>query len=173
MTLFEKIILFIIGLGLMFKLLYIPGPLLTLGLLILSSYYMIFGFTILNSIKFKDIFKRDAYKNVSELRIIATVFIGLGVSIVMVGILFNTLSIPGPMLIIGLIYLTLFLVFFSFLAKEKSSLYKRVMIRLIIILLFGYSLVFYPFSKYRDQNKVDKMYIDYEINHNEFEEENE
>jgi uncharacterized membrane protein YidH (DUF202 family) len=162
MTWFEKIVVFVGLVGTLFKLLYIPGPLFSFSLLLLSIYYFLFSFIILNDIRFKNTFKKEAYKSISKQRIIGSVFIGIGIAILIFGILFNVLIIPGPLLFIGTLYTMLSLFLFSILADEKNDAYRRIMVRMSVPLIFGFCLIVFPISNYRNEKKYmeKSQYLD-------------
>ncbi len=145
----EKILGLIIIVSLILKLLLIPysGILLTVTLMTLAFIYYPFGFAFFNEIRLRKIFKKESYKGISALRIIGAIAVGIGLSILCIGILFKLqswaysdtnlkfgLSVTFIALIIALIRLM----------KVKDNFYKKILKRIIIIGGLGLILLFIP-----------------------------
>ena len=70
------------------------GLLITLSCILLAQLYFVFGFALLNNIRFRKIFKKDSYNNVSVLRIILTIITGLTLSLLVIYALFKFMRWP-------------------------------------------------------------------------------
>ena len=173
MTLFERIVLGLFVLGAVCEVLHIPGPILTVSMLLLMFYYVFFSFTFLNNVKFKEMFKRKSYLEISKQRILGTIVIGVGIGVLIIGLLFNILIIPGPIRHIGVVYLSICLFLFTVLVKDKTDLYRKVIVRITIPLFLGYLSILYPLSNLRDEDKIIEIRNEqYNNDYNEIEEEN-
>src|SRR5690554_4892641 len=85
----------IIALGL--NLLLIPGGgvLTVLTLSTLSTIYFYFSFALFNDIRFRKIFKKDSYENISRWRIIGAIGTGFALSATTAGLMCKFQSWPG------------------------------------------------------------------------------
>jgi uncharacterized protein len=142
MKLTEKILAGLGLLGIILKLMLIPGGSIVflLGIQLLSIVYFIFGFALFNKIRLRNIFKGDSYAHTNVMRIIGGVCTGLCLSVLLTGIMFKILLWPGaaPMLIIGLVPGAVILVIaFIKLLTTKNSYYTGVMIRMGAALLIS------------------------------------
>ncbi len=156
MTKFEKIVGVVFITGFIFKLLGIPGPIFTLGAILLAAYYFIFGFIILNQKKFKNGFKKENYKNITGLRLTGSIVTGISLAfIIFFGILFSTLAIPGPRLIILILYSVVFLIYITTINQENSK-YNNNIFRLSFFLVFGWGIYF--ITPYNEYNIFDRYY---------------
>jgi hypothetical protein len=106
----ELILIGIAVLALLMKFLHLPasGILTVLSLSSISVIYMYLGFALFNNLRFRKIFKKESYKEISTKRIIGGVGAGLALSVSAIGILFKFQSWPGASvnLIIGIVGLT-------------------------------------------------------------------
>tara|TARA_B100000780_G_C21122411_1_gene454784 strand:+ start:1782 stop:2369 length:588 start_codon:yes stop_codon:yes gene_type:complete len=73
-----------------------------LSLLLVSMLYFAFGFALFNKVGLRDLAKKDAFKGISQNRIIGAVLIGLSLSTAVIGILFKIQSWPGSSFNLGL-----------------------------------------------------------------------
>ncbi|MDP4227049.1 MAG: hypothetical protein Q8910_11775 [Bacteroidota bacterium] len=169
----EKIlgIIVVIGLILKFSMISGGGILLTLSLMTLACLYYPLGFALLNQIGFKQIFKKEAYKGLSALRIIGAIGAGMAFSAICVGILFklqywtgaNIYLIAG--LVPSLIVLVIALIKYF---KAKGEFYIGILKRIAIIGTFGLlficisdlTIVKIQFRDHPDYIKAYEMYLD-------------
>lgn len=143
----EKILGFIALAALILKLIPLPGSatFLILSLSLLSIIYYLFGFAFFNQIQFKKIFNKDSYKELSNLRIIGAIAVGIVLAIICIGLLFKLQRWPGARinlfmgLILSLIVLIIALIKYS---KSKEDFYSRIIKRLIIMGGFALMLIF-------------------------------
>lgn len=114
--------------------------LITLLTLLLSMLYFVFSFGLLNQIRFRNLFKKESYKDISILRIIGTIGTGFVLSLILISILFKFQRWPyGSMiLLIGLVSVLPIIVVavFKFITN-RTSFYRALLIRLSIISLVG------------------------------------
>lgn len=85
--------------------------------------YIIFGFALLNNIKFINLFNKQAYKNTTLASIMISIIISWSLSLVLVAFLFKAMHWPGgwDMLITGIFMLLIFLFFSIFYINAKQS----------------------------------------------------
>ena len=112
------------------------GPMfIALTLAILSLLYFFFGFALLNKIRFRKLFKKEAYKGISLISIIFAFLIGNLLSTAVLGTLFGLLSWEGatPMLCaaIACMATAALLVLIEYLVT-RSDLYKSALPRILI-----------------------------------------
>ncbi len=114
---------------------------------LLAVFYLGFGLLLFNKIKFKNLLKKDSYKDISGLRKIGSIVTGLSFSLICIGSLFKLQSYSGAetILIDGLILLFVVAIIsiLKFL-KSRSDFYKRILIRSTIIGGFGLLIFFMP-----------------------------
>jgi len=98
------------------------------ALFILSLYslcfiYLIFGFSILNDIKLRHIFKKDAYKNISGKSIFISIFTGWALSTILIGYMFKIMLWPGgqAILITSIFWLLLVIVTALFINNDVNK----------------------------------------------------
>ena len=143
----EKICGLLIFVSLILKLALITGGsiLFVLSILVLSLIYYPFGFAFFNQVILRRIFKKESYKGISVLRIIGAIGVGMALSAICIGTLFKIQEWPGANtnLKAGLISSILILIIsiYKYL-KFKALYYKRILIRLIIIGVFGLILLY-------------------------------
>ena len=140
---FEKIFGIVAVVALIMKLASLPG-----GAILMSSsftglacIYLIFGFAIFNDIKLENAFNSSSYSGISKLRILGSIGVGLLLSIVCCGILMLMMEWPGGDFVT--IYVKIFSILgitLSSLAYSlglKSSFYKAIFLRIVIVGCFG------------------------------------
>lgn len=138
----ERILLIIAFFAILLKFMLINGSglLTVLSLMSLAVIYYLLGFAFFNSIRLKDIFKKQSYNGISVLRIIGTIGFGFSISTVIIGILFILQSWNGGSvnLITGLaILLICTVVAIIRWTKTKSGSYNLIFSRAAIIGFFG------------------------------------
>lgn len=137
----------IIALGL--NLLLIPGGgvLTVLTLSTLSTIYFYFSFALFNDIRFREIFKKDSYENISRWRIIGAIGTGFALSATTAGLMFKFQSWPGADFnlgagLVGLLIVTIIgLIKYS---RNKSNYYTRIFKRAAIFGGLGLILMLTP-----------------------------
>lgn len=100
---------------------------------ILGMMYFLVGFSVINNIKFKDIFKEASYKSVTTGRVVGAIFTGFILSTAVNAILFNSMNWVGGKIISLLALASIivcFIVAFLKYNKLKSDFYAYVLIRL-------------------------------------------
>lgn len=165
-----EIVLGMLGLiGAVMSLLFITGgniiTVCALTLLILLN--MIFGFAIYNGIRFRKIFKRDNWKNISSLQILGGIAAGFSASALIVGILYKILIWPGStaMLQSGLFFCLITIVVGSVKRKQSqapiySNTFKRMIIygsvALICIIVPTNAILEFKYSDYPEYLEAKK-----------------
>ncbi len=133
----EKILGIIFVLGLILKIANISGGmmLVLISSLLLSTLYFYLGFALFNDIPLNKVFKNDTYLSISKNKIIYAISVGFGLSILLTAIFFKLQNYTGqiPMMLVGLSVSLINLIFgIVKFAQNKSSFYKKILIRLII-----------------------------------------
>ncbi|QXP59006.1 hypothetical protein [Olleya sp. HaHaR_3_96] len=127
--------------------------LITLSTFILSLIYFFFSFKLLNSNK------KDSTEKTSSLKKNEMFLTGITLSIVLIGILFKFLRWPyGSFnLMFGLLFLIpiLIITIFKF-SKTKAEFYKNLLVRLLIIGVFGTLMLFT-----KDETLLEMHYRDF------------
>lgn len=149
MRILEKILGLLIIVSLILKLLLVPysAILLTVILIALAIIYYPFGFAFFNEIRLREIFKKESYKGISASRIIGAIGVGIGLSILCIGILFklNSWAYSDINLKFGLFvsFMALSVVLIKLL-KVKNNFYINILKRIVIIGGLGLILLFIP-----------------------------
>ena len=167
----EKILGLVIIIAFVMKLALIPGGsiLTVISLTILACIYYPLGFAFFNGIRLRQIFKKDSYKGITVLRIIEAIGVGIGLSVICIGILFKLQLWPGANtnLLTGLIT-TLIILIIALIRylKSKSDYYTLIFKRIAIIGGVGLIFTFLPdltITKIQFRNHPDyiKAYEDY------------
>lgn len=170
----EKILSVVILVSLLMKFAFIPlgNVLLVFSISLLTLIYYSLGFAFFNNIRLRKIFDKDSYKETTTLRIVGAIGVGMGLSAVLVGILFKFNRYPGAdtSLIAGLV-LTAIIVVIALIknAKSKSEYYKRIIIRAIIIGGLGLVMALLPkmaITEFQYRNYPDYIEAyEYHVNH--------
>lgn len=120
------------------------GILLVLSFTALAILYY-FSFLLLNDIRFRDIFKKKAYKHTTALRIIISVVVGFAFAYTLMGALFKMQFYPGANILLGLGLITTSLVLvFSAISyfQKRTAFYRGVLTRIAVIGGLGLVLFF-------------------------------
>ncbi|MFA6201440.1 MAG: hypothetical protein WC679_13645 [Bacteroidales bacterium] len=138
----EIILVVITLIALFMKYLLIPwgSSITSVTMILLSLFYFPFGFAFLNKIPLRKIFKKDAYKGITTMRMIGSIGVGMSLSAIYIGILFKLNSWPGANhdLIVGLATLVIILVIALFRkAKLKEANYFFMFSRIVILSILG------------------------------------
>jgi len=161
----------IIAVALLFKSILVSGGdvLLSLGLSLLAILYYPLGLFVFNSIKARTIFKREAYKGITFLRGFGAVAAGIVFSILISGIQFKFLLLPGAGVMLGVglaacgVLLVILLI--KYILKNTLKFYKQMLVRTIIIGIFGCILFLTPGTElvkffHRDHPGYVKAFIE-------------
>jgi hypothetical protein len=122
-----------------------------LTLFILTSIYFYLGFALFNGIRFRQIFKKESFKGISNLKMVGAVGTGFSLSMIIIGILFFIQSWPDPKasIIMGLTLILIIMTISLFKYwKTRSKYYKNILIRIVIIASIGLVVLFIPRTKY-------------------------
>src|SRR4051812_16939260 len=97
MKLTERILISLTVLGVLLKLLLIPGAsiIFLISIVLLWGLYFVFGFALFNNIRLRNIFKGKSYAHTNALRITGAACTGIVLSMLLNGILFKILHWPG------------------------------------------------------------------------------
>lgn len=87
----EVVLLTLIGLSILLCLFDISGALflLTISICTASTFYIVFGFSIFNQIRLRDLFKKSAYANTNWKRILFAIATGYTMALLLLGLLFR------------------------------------------------------------------------------------
>jgi len=163
MKILEKIFGILVIVSIIMKMFNVLGSgiLFTLATSSLMLIYFYIGFAIFNNITFKGIFIKASYKDLSVLRIIGSIAVGMAFSTILTGILFRLQHWPGANLNLatGLILSSIILVIglIRYL-KNKDNFYRNIFLRFILIGGFGLILFFttdFTIDKIRYRNYPD------------------
>lgn len=141
----EKILIIILLIAIVMKLYLMPGgsSIAEISMVLLSLIYFPFGFAFLNQIPLRKIFSKDTYKELTSMRFICAIGVGISLSAICIGILFKLNSWPGSNrdLIVGLLTLIIILVIALFqkikLKQEKYFfMFRRITILSILGIIF-------------------------------------
>ncbi len=170
----EIILLLLFLIALILESFHVQGSniLLFVSLLLISFLYFYLGFALFNNIRFKNIFKKKSYKNISSKRIIGATGTGFNLSIATIGILFKFLLWPGGNLLLmiatfGLSIITLISIIK--IPKTKDKYYSKILKRVVIfgtLSLFLFLLPKETWLNWKHPNNPEyvKAIIDYEAN---------
>lgn len=143
MKLAEYIIASLAIIGIILRFFDIQGAiaLSTIFVLLLANFHYLFGFAVLNDVKFKKIFKKEYYKenNIDVGEIISAIFFAWSLSILEIAILFKVLDWSGSkmMFITGFTGTVIFGTIFIVLNIKKKAIVKSNLIRIAIIFIFS------------------------------------
>ena len=146
---FELIVGLIATFGIFLKIKHYPlsAEFIILFFCLLSWFYLVFSFALFNGVRFRDIFKKSAYKDATPKKIIGAIGLGWGLSVIINGGLFKLVLYPGaqPMLLVGLLHIGIILVVaIVYYFRNKSDYYKRIFKRIAIYGAFGLTLYLIP-----------------------------
>ena len=138
----------------------------------MSVFYFIGTVPLLLKIPIKKILSKSSYSQLSKLRIGGTVATAYSLAIVVTGVMFKLLLLPGAGEMLGIGTMTLFIISvistFKYL-KTKEEFYKSVLIRTACALSFGFLFYIIPSNIqvqffYRDKPNLvelhEKLYND-------------
>lgn len=131
-------------LGFMLKIYDVSGALFLslIFILLISIFHYIFSFALLNEVDFKNMFKKEYYKqnNIDTKKILSAIFLGWSLCIIEIAILFNIAYWTGreEMMWIGMISTLLFGLIFIFINKKNKKLVQKNLYRMLIVLILGF-----------------------------------
>jgi len=162
---FEKIIGFVLLIGLIFKLLLISGGsfFLAISLMFLAFLYFFLGFALFNQIPLKKIFKKESFTGINTIKVILAIGFGIGLSNTCVGILYKIQHWTGArILIISGITVIIIILIIGLISinKTKGPFIRGIIKRSIIIGGFGFLLLFISdYSIIKIQYRNHPLYI--------------
>lgn len=137
----------VISLILKFFVIQYNGMFLLLSLIGLAFFYFYFAKAIFNGIKIQNSFKKESYKEISNLIISISKIAGIGISLVCIGVMFklNYWMYSAMISIIGLgITLAMSIVTLIGWKKTNNVTYQRIFKRVAIVSLFGLIIALIP-----------------------------
>ena len=120
---FEKILILIATIGLIFRLLNVPlsGLLLFISMLLISSLYFYLGFAFFNNIPLRNAFKSEYYKEIKSIQVVLSVGFGWGLSTLTIGILFSLQNYPMQGLFINVgVFITALLLLLNLIVNRTN-----------------------------------------------------
>lgn len=115
---------------------------------ILSLFYFVLSLALFNGIHFKDILKKNSYQNISGKKLIGSVGLGIALSYIIIGIMFEIQSYPGAdyILSIGIVSVGIIAIIAAvfYFKNKREAFYLRVFKRIVIYLIIGIILYFTP-----------------------------
>jgi len=151
MRLLEKIACIIFLVGLLLKLIPYSGGIfvITLATMLLSVYYLLFGFLMFNGIIVKNMFSKEAHAGTSAIKIIIAVLAGFVVSPAVIAVPFTMVHWPGEhvvwhinVVLCGLLCLISLLVMLAAGTPIARRIFYRTLSVVLLLLLFHYIIVF-------------------------------
>ncbi|MEP2023037.1 MAG: hypothetical protein ABJH98_01935 [Reichenbachiella sp.] len=168
----EQVLFITFAIGLLGQIMLVPfsAEILALSLNFLAILYYVFTLPYFLGVPIKRMFKKSSYEGISKKRIIGTIFVGFGLSIVIIGIMFKLLILPGAveMLTIGtrgILAASLVLLIKNF-RNKKSALNHFSLVRMVLILIIGYTVYLTPSNLivqvfYRDNPEFVELFNEY------------
>ena len=114
---------------------------------ILSLFYWVFSFALLNRIPFRGIFKEESYQHTNAKRIVGAILSGIVLSQLIIGILFKIQLFPGSQIILitGLSFTLIILITaYIFYFRNKIAFYRSVFSRIALYGGIALLLLFIP-----------------------------
>ena len=135
MRMAEKIFVVFFVMGFVLKLLHLEGAGLLIGLSItlLALLYFFLGLLLFNAISFRQVFKGNAFKGISAIRILGSIGVGIILALSILGVMFSILHLEGAgfMLTFGLVstLIVSLILIFKYLTQGSDSFYKNMIMR--------------------------------------------
>lgn len=148
----EKILIVLSMIGIAMKLVPIDGSgmITMLAMLALSLLYALFGFSLFNDIRLRDIFKKRAYAGVRSSHIIVAILSGLCLFFLATGILFKVQYWPGASIELfgGLLFTVLILIVcLIWWLSKPTAFIRNIFYRAVPLLIIGIALYVTPSKK--------------------------
>jgi hypothetical protein len=161
----EITLLILVSLAILLNIFDIPGTLLllTISICTTSMFYIVFGFCIFNQIRFRDIFKKEAYKNTNWKRILFAIAGGYTMALLLLGLLFRVSYWAGSGAILMFSILTAAIIMPIAIIKyiaTKSSFCNRILLRLTLPCILAVFLYVMPASfivNFKYRNNPEKL----------------
>lgn len=134
----EKILWSLFFVGLVFKLMHLPGAgiITVFSLVLVSLFYFYLGIGVFNNLSVKQMFNRKNYTNKIRFNLLFGALFGIVLATLVIGILFKFMLWPGGNILLsaGLISLLISLIVYFFLNHfGKMFFEKRVFVRVTLI----------------------------------------
>ena len=147
--------------SLVFKMFYGPelNSFLIMSLIGLSIFYTYFSIIYFNNIPLSKVFKKEQYEDLSKLRIIGTIALGIGLGFTLLAILFTLMSWPfNNFYSIGIpIIINVGLIVFIKYYRIRKDDYIKILKRVFIVGLIGIIFWINPYkviSKFQDNREI-------------------
>lgn len=152
---FESIGGFLVLIAIIIHFIGIPGGdiLLILTLTTLSIFYYCFSFALFNQITLRNIFKKAGYKDTNRKRIIGSIGLGVGISSLIMGVLFKLQFYPGARFLLGvgtLILAICGIVSLIFFFQNHSDFSRRTLKRICMFGIVGVVFLVIPGTVFID-----------------------
>lgn len=150
MKIVEKIIIVLVVFSLIMKIniMHGGGLLLVISLSTLACIYFPLGIMLFNAISLKDAINREAYKEVTRLKMFLSIVLGMGMAAICMGIMFKMLQWPLPNinLIAGItLLLIVLLIAVIRIRKSDANYFSRIVKRIVIIGIVGILFICTPY----------------------------
>lgn len=139
----ERILFIILLVSILLKLFHIPGSSIFFVLVasILALYYFIFTFALINELSFRQLFVSSSYSRISSLKIIGIIGLGIGISLVIIGLMFIMQNWSGGLANLFAGIIVIFVIGIVALIKRQESenkiFYDKVLLRVGVSILVG------------------------------------
>ncbi|MEP3389612.1 MAG: hypothetical protein ABJO02_15585 [Reichenbachiella sp.] len=168
----ELLLLVLSSIGLIGQIMLVPfsAEILALSLNFLAILYYVFTLPYFLGVPIKHMFKKSSYKDISKKRIFGTIFVGFGLSIIIIGIMFKLLLLPGAveMLTIGTrgILIASLVLLVKYLRDKTSAFNHFSLVRMVLVLIIGYTVLLIPSNLivqvfYRDNPEFVELFKEY------------
>jgi len=156
----EIILIVLLLLGISFVFLHYPGGVIisTFAAVVLSVIYAYLGFAFFNGIKLRKIGKKISYSGLNKSMIINSIIIGIGFSVVILGLLFQLMDWPGSdiFFIIGFSFSVLGCILIFLVYKSSIFPIKRIALpRFLLFVLLAILLTHFNWEKRLEMNYKD------------------
>lgn len=106
-----------------------------------SLFYYAFTFFIIANIPLNKALKKSTYSGINPLKVFAAVALGWDIAILIIGVFFKFMLLPGGemMLMYGLVALAVFFILFAiFFKRTQDAFFKRALYRIVVIGFIGF-----------------------------------
>ncbi|HRH01744.1 MAG TPA: hypothetical protein PLI68_06670 [Bacteroidia bacterium] len=139
----ERILFIILLLSILLKLLFIPGSsiLIVLVASILSLFYFIFTFALINELSLRQLFFSNSYSRIGSLKVVGIIGLGIGLSLATTGLMFIMQNWSGGLANLFGGIIIIFVIGIVALIKRQESenkiFYDKVLLRVGVSILVG------------------------------------